>query len=757
MTVGGRTTLRVFDRSALTDTITSPEGRVLRRLVDETGRTLRVEVSGILPANLTYDARGRLSTIVHGSRQVTFGYNTRNELTSIADPLSRVVRYEYDGAGRVVKQILPDLREIAFAYDAAGNLISITPAGRSAHTFRYSGVNLTTDYSPPLLAGAGGTEYIYNVDRELEQIVRPDGTSIGLSYDSGGRLLALTARDASRGYGYDSGGNMASITGADASLSYLYDGSTPTEMGWSGAVSGRVTWSYDGDARLGTESVAGDAVSFTYDDDGLLQSAGTSQLFHGADGILDYSQVGATTETFQIDPQGDLDALLHQDVNPANGAARSLMAIDYTRDAAGWITGIVETVNGVDTAIGYGYDLAGRLDTVTYPDAVVRYTYDANGNRTAREVTGPSSTIVETASYDAQDRLLNYEGTQYTYTANGDLLTRTDPTGTTHYVYDALGNLLSVTLPSGVPIDYLIDGQNRRVGRKVNGIVTHRWLYSDQLRVIAELDASGAVTKRFVYGSRTNIPDYMVTNGVTYRIYSDHLGSPRMVVNLTTGVVVQALRFDEFGYVLTDTNPGFIPFGFAGGLYDVTTGLVRFGARDYDPSTGRWTAKDPIGFGGGDANLYGYAFSDPINFIDPDGLAVVYTGPAPTQVYQDAAQIRAQGHQQFPGEANSSARHAYGAEQMTERYGPDVARGFGALNEVQGFLWHDLWRLRDRIAGRSPWAFQWQDLKDNETGIARGACTYNAQRAAERRTSASRAVVVAASTYAVGRRCAARY
>jgi RHS repeat-associated protein len=71
--------------------------------------------------------------------------------------------------------------------------------------------------------------------------------------------------------------------------------------------------------------------------------------------------------------------------------------------------------------------------------------------------------------------------------------------------------------------------------------------------------------------------------------------------------------------VLDDTNPGFQPFGFAGGLYEPATGLVRFGARDYDPLTGRWTNKDPIRFSGGDTNLYGYVTQDPVNFVDPSG------------------------------------------------------------------------------------------------------------------------------------------
>jgi RHS repeat-associated protein len=90
------------------------------------------------------------------------------------------------------------------------------------------------------------------------------------------------------------------------------------------------------------------------------------------------------------------------------------------------------------------------------------------------------------------------------------------------------------------------------------------------------------------------------------------------------------MEYDEFGNVILDTNPGFQPIGFAGGLYDNQTGLVRFGVRDYDPETGRWTAKDPIGFAGGDTNLYGYVLNDPINWVDSWGLQsnYVYIPPA---------------------------------------------------------------------------------------------------------------------------------
>jgi RHS repeat-associated protein len=90
-----------------------------------------------------------------------------------------------------------------------------------------------------------------------------------------------------------------------------------------------------------------------------------------------------------------------------------------------------------------------------------------------------------------------------------------------------------------------------------------------------------------------------------------------------SGNVVKRIEYDSFGNILSDTNSTFdVPFGFAGGLHDRDTGLVRFGFRDYDPDTARWTAKDPILFAGGNVDLYGYCLNDPINWVDSRGLIV---------------------------------------------------------------------------------------------------------------------------------------
>src|SRR5262249_18300217 len=190
----------------------------------------------------------------------------------------------------------------------------------------------------------------------------------------------------------------------------------------------------------------------------------------------------------------------------------------------------------------------------------------------------------------------------------------------TTYQYDTTGALTAVMLPSGTSVSYLLDGNDRRIGKYVNGALTQGFVYFANLQPVVELDGNNSIVSRFIYATRANVPDYMVRGGVTYRVIADHLGSPRLVVDVATGQIAQRIDYDEFGRVVIDTNPGFQPFGFAGGLMDHDTQLLRFGARDYDAATGRWTSKDPVLFAASETNLYSYVQSDPVNRIDPLGL-----------------------------------------------------------------------------------------------------------------------------------------
>ncbi|MEM4188741.1 MAG: RHS repeat-associated core domain-containing protein, partial [Candidatus Hadarchaeum sp.] len=230
----------------------------------------------------------------------------------------------------------------------------------------------------------------------------------------------------------------------------------------------------------------------------------------------------------------------------------------------------------------------------------------------------PNGTVA-TGAYDDQDRLLTYGDYTFTYTANGEFVFQCQGSACQHFAYDVFGNLRHVILDSGIEIEYLIDGKNRRIGKKINGTLVQGFVYDDQLRIVAELDGQNHVVSRFIYADHINVPEIIEKGGRTYRILHDHLGSPRLVIDTQTGEIAQELAYDAWGNVVYDSNPGFQPFGFAGGLYDPHTRLVRFGARDYDPQVGRWTSKDPAGASRVQGQMYVYASASPMHFVDPSG------------------------------------------------------------------------------------------------------------------------------------------
>jgi len=477
-------------------------------------------------------------------------------------------------------------------------------------------------------------------------------------------------------------GNLSSITAPSGeALAFTYDGSLVTGETLSGVINGSVGLTYDNDFRVVTQTINGaNAAAYSYDADGLLTGAGVLSITRDAgSGLLTSTTLSNITTALTYNTFGEVT-----DYSATDGV-NGLFGATYTRDKLGRITTLTETIGGVTDTYAYTYDTAGRLTDVTKNGASIgAYTYDQNGNR----LTYTGQRGASAGTYDAQDRLTAYGAATYTYTDNGELLTKTDNVGTTAYAYDVLGNLTSVTLPAGTVIDYVVDGRNRRVGKKVNGTLVQGFIYGDQLNPVAELDGAGNIVSRFVYGTRANVPDYMVRGGVTYRIISDHLGSPRLVVDATTGAIVQRMDYDEFGNVLSDTNPGFQPFGFAGGVYDQDTGLVRFGARDYDPDTGRWTAKDPILFAGGDTNLYGYVLQDPVNFVDPEGLKVGDCWDILAN-FERARQIASEELKNRPRSHNDigdAIRHAEWMRRTVQETNSFTAWIAGTGHEIEGLL-----------------------------------------------------------------------
>ena len=222
---------------------TSPEGRQLFATLDAKGRTISARVGDLDSLTFSYDSLGRLIQQQQGGRITTYAYSPANGLlASVTDALDRVTQFAYDSAERLSRETRPDSSAILFAYDSVANLTSLTPPGDSAHRFQYTPIDLLSEYDPPGIPGPKPTKYFYNLDRQLDSLVRPDSITVALAYDSAGRPTEVTFDRGTLTLGYSA--TTATLTEIRTpegdSLVVSYDGLLPTQVRWAGAVQGSV-------------------------------------------------------------------------------------------------------------------------------------------------------------------------------------------------------------------------------------------------------------------------------------------------------------------------------------------------------------------------------------------------------------------------------------------------------------------------------------------------------------------------------------
>jgi RHS repeat-associated protein len=657
-------------------TSTSPGGRQFSVDVNDRGLVTKIQPpTGQFPSYFSYDSAGRLTYFARGNAPASDCSNPMNTTSSLSCrrhalgyfaagqqkgylerfedaslPSRKVTVFTTDNAGRPLTERYTSAAgqpTLAVTWDPNGNLATVTPPSQPVHSMLYTPVNLLDSYIPPSAnLPSFDTKYGWYGDRTSANEVRPDGSTITTTPDFAGRPdivsfaggLVTGSVDIDYVPSGSGAGRIAALHGpyGNMHVAFSYDGFLTTGATWSGDAVGSVSWTYDNNFRRLTETVTGTTgtgtVTFAYDNDGFPTCASLTNCSPGESalrlvpdpntGRITGITLGSVSETLGYNGYGELA------VQTATFSGAPFFSVTYDgltlpdlpRDTLGRVVQKRETIGGVTKTYDYLYDDRNRLMRVRRiapaPINVLEsYTYDANGNR-------------DGGVYDDQDRLTSYGGsTSYTYTRNGELRTMTASGQTTTYTYDDLGNLKSVQLPSGGPlIEYLVDGKGRRVGKKKDGNVVKRWIYRGALNPVAELDGAGNLAAQFVYARRRNVPDFMIRDGKTYRIITDQLGSVRLVqnVNISADKPFQAeySAFGEVTFTLAPNIPSdWLPFGFAGGIYDDDTKLVRFGRRDFDPKVGRWTSKEPLRFLG-ERNFYAYAFNDPVNGRDPTGLVV---------------------------------------------------------------------------------------------------------------------------------------
>jgi len=639
-----------------------------------------VEAAPIAKVSYGYDTLGRITsvkqcadpTISSTCREVKSEYKTtgvaKGSLDWVDDPLGKRTSFVRDAVFRATETMLPGARTIGMRFDTLTNAVALkTPRHTGTtkeHLFLYDLAGRPTEYQPPAVSGVANTLYGFNLDDQPTSV--NDGLATGFTYDypsgySSGQLYTTT----------HPGGSIVSTWRPDDRLERLtsvlgdtiepiYDG--PLTVGST------VTWRVPGtgDSLQARTSVQidpqwlrpselrlndGSPIALAYDDDGLVTGVGALTITRPTsrhDGRMTAATIGSLQTSYEYNAFGELKGEFDVNGAPTSSGWGTVtnwatsthrLSYAYERDAAGRIKAIVEKVGtATPRRLEYLFNDAGQLTKVSEkigtapPVSLVEYEYDLNGNRTKLT---RGSTVLTGFVYDDQDRQTSFPVVGGTCTQQftvGRVTRRICPGEDTTLDYDALGNLLKVTRVVGsttTVVEYRVDAMGRRIGRRENSGNWTFWVYDGGLAPVAELDQTGTVVSRFVYATRANVPDYVIQGTKTYRVLTDHLGSVRLVVDTSTGAVAHTVSYDDgaFGAIASETTESAyvgvfraMPFGFAGGLHDRTTKLVRFGARDYDPLTGRWLARDPAGFDAGDVNLYAYVGSNPIDLVDLAGM-----------------------------------------------------------------------------------------------------------------------------------------
>jgi RHS repeat-associated protein len=627
----------VVTESKLGTVITrSPEGRTVS-YHSSPGTLLldRVLTSGLLDTTYLYDHRGRTTHVTTGDRTTEYVYDdanskVRGNVESIIAADGQITRFEYDKLDRIEKTTYHDGHSTATTYDKNGNAETLLVPTQVTHSFTANGINKIETNTTPLNEL---TRYRYDKDRRLQEIELPSGQLITNIYSSG-QLRKTTTVEGDIDYSYLNGSQLESITegqGANTeSLTYGYDGDLVTSIQYAGEINTTIVQGYDNNYWLNSLTYAGRNTALYYDNDGLLTGINDYTIARNSShGLPKSMSDGISVQTRTYSTYGENDT--------AQNRISNKRSYDYTLsyNLVGQINGKTETLaDGTTNTYLYHYDDKRRLETVVKNDTTIEsYAYDANGNRELQTVDA-RGIASQVATYNIGDQLETNGNTRFEYDINGRLSKKfidvienneegtqvSTETNVELYSYSSLGRLLSATV-DGKSITYKHNAIGNRVSKLVDGVITEKYLWLDKTTLAAIYDKEDNLVQRFEYGIG-NTPVSFTQDGNKYYITSDHLGSPRAISD-HSGNILKAIDYDSFGNVISDTNSTLeIPFGFAGGLHDKDTNLIRFGYRDFDPETGRWTARDPIGFAGGDTNLYGYVASDPINWIDPTGEIV---------------------------------------------------------------------------------------------------------------------------------------
>jgi len=629
--LGQATTYTLDPATNLISSMTDPLGRQTTFSYDAAGNVTSVTrlagTSGAVTTSFTYESifnqlTGVTDPLGHSK---TFAYDAQGRLTGITNALGQTSTVTPGATGQPVAIADALGNTTQFAY-TAGDLVSITdPVGNTTTRSLDSAGRVGTLTNPLGLR----TSYAYDALNQVTQVTDALNGLTRFTYDANGNLLSLTdARGSVTGYAYNTMDRVATRTdplGRAEGSTYDLTGNPASSTDRKGQVTNQTYDALDRPAQV----TYADGATITY---GWDSGDRLTQLTD--------SQTGTITRTYDL-----LDRLT-QETTPQG-------TVSYTYDAAGRRTSL--TVAG-QSAVTYTYDNANRLTSVTQGSNVVTIAYDAAGRRTS--VTLPNSVVTEytydatsrviglayrqgattlgmlsymydaagqrlrvggtwartglppalaSASYDVANRHLTFDAQVPTYDLNGNLLSD----GTSGYTWDARNRLTGITGPSTATFQY--DATGRRTGKTINGVTTN--FVHDGLNPVTESGAGGTG----VLLTGLGVDDFLLRSGPggTSMFLTGALGSLVATTDSAGGVQSEVIYEPFGGTELSAPSPA---YRFTGREHDEPLYLYYYRARYYHTDFQRFLSEDPIGFEGGDVNLYAYVRNSPTNSTDPTGL-----------------------------------------------------------------------------------------------------------------------------------------
>lgn len=688
-----------YDQVGRIQSITYPNGGVQR--ISWNARDFPAELTDALGrvTRFGFDAMDHIITVAEAvnmtpspSQNATtrFELDVHEHTTAVVAPNGAITRYVRDDFGRTLATIGADSGNTTRRFDAADRLVASRDANGNRASYDYDATGRIVRQSVTE-GGNGGKKSVTTWRYEGTRLIAIDHPDQGerYSYDKRGRVSAKTVSLTLSGgahisymtrYRYDDIGQLVSMSLPDGSmLDYQRNGQHQitalerTRVGsrWLRWLLPRqtivhnlerdvvgikhLTYGNGIDAHY-QRSKAGRLARIVYRDPWL--PAPSVQRNAALETLLGISRAMAAPAAPGASVAGRtvLPGALGLPTDP-----NALLDHRYLWDLQG---NLLHTQDKW-SASGYAYDAHDRLiaAATTSPNASFsRYHYDNNGNRVlAQEAFADQrdtrGNTFKTTYVPNGDRWQNSADDAFSTAARYDATGQPDQIGNRAFSWDAVGKLLEVRDGPRIIVRYRYNHRGERIEKIVGN--THTYFLYEGRKVVAELDAKGAIRRQYVYladqpvavidtpavGSaqgekNTTLQPFRGDIGTIWQTWfsrsetifylqTNHLGATELVTD-SAGKPIWQSDYSPFGKLVQTEAPDISPtvarrfelnLRLPGQYEDKETGLYYNDHRYYDPARGGYLSPDPLGLRAG-RNGYAYVNGNPLKQVDPSGLVL---------------------------------------------------------------------------------------------------------------------------------------